>query len=54
MINMHIVVLFNLKLRGVWHTFGGEIARVPGAVIKHTWLTAHIVLLGYYRICESL
>jgi len=52
---MHIVVLFNPKLKGVWqHTFGGEIPRVPGAVIKDTWLTVYIVLLGYYGICESL
>jgi len=35
-------------------TFGGEIPRVPGAVIKDTCLTVYIVLLGYYRIFESI
>jgi len=34
-------------------TFGGEIPRVPSAVIKGTCLTVYIVLLGYYRIFES-
>jgi len=34
--------------------FGGEIPRVPGAVKKNTCLTVYIVLLGYYRIFESM
>jgi len=35
-------------------TFGGQIPHVPSAVIKNTCLIAYIVLLGYYRIFESL
>jgi len=35
-------------------TFGGQIPCVPGAVIKDTCLTVCIVLLGYYRIFESI
>jgi len=34
--------------------FGGEIPRVPGAVIKNTCITIYIVLLGFsYRIFDS-
>jgi len=34
--------------------FGGEIPGVPGTVIKNTYLTVYIVLLGYYQIFESI
>jgi len=33
-------------------TFGGEISRVPGTVIKDTCLTVHIVPLGYNWIIK--
>jgi len=53
--NMYIVIVFNLEWKGcVVPTFGGEIPRVPSTVKKDTCLTVYIVLLGYYRIFESI
>jgi len=53
--NMYIVIVFNLEWKGcLVRMFGGEIRCVPGAIIKDTCLTVHIVLLGYYRIFESM
>ena len=38
---------------GLVDRFGGEIPRVPSAVIKNTCLTVYFVLLGYYQIFKS-
>jgi len=46
--NMYIVIAFNLEWKGYLAcTFGREIPRVPGAIMKDTCLTVYIVLLGY-------
>jgi len=41
--NMFIVIVFNLEWKGcLTCTFGGDIPRVPGTVIKDTCLTMYI------------
>jgi len=44
--NMYIVIVFNLKLKGcLAYTFGGDIPSVPGAIVKDTFITCLIVYM---------
>jgi len=51
--NMCIVIVFNVKWKGVWSTCLEERSPMCLGVIENTCFTVYIVLLGYYQIFES-